>query len=186
MRAGARARRAGARSRGARRGRSPAPAAALALLVLAVLAAPAAALDWGGIVPGASTMEAVRASYGAPSRTSAQKVEGFDTATWIYEGPRAPAGIRRLTVEFGLKVGSDYRADLVRAFRLEPKPGAFTRRTILVGWGEPTAVKVDDRKVTRFFYQEGLVVDFDADGWTPTLLTFTPPQPPPPSTGPKP
>jgi len=160
-------------------------AAVLALAAVVAAAGVAGALDWGGIVPGTSTMETVRGQYGAPSRTSAQKVEGFDTQLWVYEEPRAPAGIRRLVVEFGLKLPTGYRPDLVRALRLEPKPGAFTRATIVAGWGEPDFVRVEGGQPRRFFYQDGLVVDFDADGWTPLLLTFTVPQPAPPASEPR-
>jgi hypothetical protein len=149
-------------------------------LVLLAAATPAAPLDWGGIVPGTTTMEGVRSSYGPPSRTTRQQVEGFDTQEWTYLGERAPAGIRTLVVEFGLKLSGGFRPDLVRALRLEPKPGVFTRATILTGWGEPRFVHVEGTLPTRFFYPEGLVVDFAKDGWTPVLMTFTPPQPPPP------
>jgi hypothetical protein len=151
-----------------------------ALAVLAGASGSVLALDWGGIVPATTTREAVRARYGAPSRTTTQKVEGFDTEAWVYEGPRAPAGIRRMTVEFGLKTDQGYRADLVRDLRLEPNPGAFTRATILTGWGVPAIVKSEEGKSVFFFYPEGLAVYFDRDGWTPTLMLFTPPQPPPP------
>lgn len=154
----------------------------MALVLLAALARPAAGLDWGGIIPGTTTTEGVRARYGPPSRATVLKIEGFDTQEWTYQGDRAPAGIKTLVVEFGLKVASGFRPDLVRVFRLEPKPGIFTRATILTGWGEPKFVHVEGNLPTRFFYPEGLVVDFAKDGWTPVLLTFTPPQPPPPET----
>lgn len=159
--------------------RQAARAGLAALALVAVLAPPATGLEWGGIVPATSTMETVRARFGPPSRTTAQKVEGLDAQEWVYEGPRAPAGIRKLTVEFGLKLPNGFRPDLVRAFRLEPKPGAFTRATIIAGWGQPSFVHVQESRPDRFFYQAGLVVDFDKDGRTPLLMTFMPPQPTP-------
>ena len=84
----------------------------LALLVL--LAAPATAADWGQIKPGASTQAAVRSRYGAPTRETPQKVEGYDTVQWLYEGPQAPVGMTRMTVDFGLLTPSGYRKDVVR------------------------------------------------------------------------
>lgn len=151
-------------------------------VVLGALATPAASLDWGGIVPGTTTTEGVQSQYGPPSRAKVLKVEGFDTQEWTYQGERAPAGIRKLVVEFGLKLSGGFRPDLVRAFRLEPNPGIFTMATILTGWGEPAFVHVEGQQPNRFFYREGLVVDFAEDGWTPVLMTFTLPQPPPPGT----
>jgi hypothetical protein len=151
---------------------------AVALVAFGVL--PASALDWGGITPGVSTREAVRGLYGQPTRTATAKVEGFDTAEWVYEGPKAPGGLHRLTVEFGLKTADRYRPELVRAVRLEPRPGAFNRATILTGWGTPAAVKAEEGREAVYFYPEGLVVYYDTDGWTAKLLLFTPPQPPPP------
>ncbi|MBI3637787.1 MAG: hypothetical protein HY216_16465, partial [Candidatus Rokubacteria bacterium] len=83
--------------------------AVLALGLLLAVVAPAGAEEWSGIVPGASTQAQVRARHGAPTRTTAQKVEGFSTTTWIYEGAQAPVGTQRMTVEFGLKLPSGYQ-----------------------------------------------------------------------------
>ncbi len=162
---------------------------ALAVVVTAALVAPSAArgLDWGGIDPGTSTMETVRARYGGPTRTATQKVENYDTAQWTYEGVQAPTGMKRMVLEFGLMKDGTFRREVVRDMRLEPKPGIFNRQTILAGWGEPNAVKVEEQKFRIFFYQQGLTVYFDKDGVVPTLLLFTPPQIPPPApTQPKP
>src|SRR4249920_3375952 len=98
------------------------------ITVVAVLAPalPVAAAEWGDIRPGISTTANVRAQYGAPSKSSKQKVENYDTETWIYEGPQAPAGLNRLTVEFGLVQSDKYQANVVRDFQIEPLPGGFT------------------------------------------------------------
>jgi hypothetical protein len=147
------------------------------LVLVLLLAAPASAADWGTIVPAASTMETVRARYGAPTRTLAEKVEGYDAARWVYEGAAAPAGVQRLTLEFGLLTPAGYRRDVVRAFRLEPKRGIFNRASVVGGWGLPARTG-EHAGGQVFVYQEGLIVYFDKEERA-TLLVFTPPQPPP-------
>jgi hypothetical protein len=154
--------------------------APLAVVCLALgMAAHAPAADWGTITPGTTTQPAVRAHYGAPTRTETPKVEGYDTATWTYEGAQAPAGLVRMVVEFGLLTPGGYKADVVRALRLEPKPGIFNRPTVVNGWGPPTGTR-QEKEADIFVYQEGLLVYFDRDSWDARLLIFTPPQPPPP------
>ncbi|HBH03871.1 MAG TPA: hypothetical protein DDZ42_18465 [Candidatus Rokubacteria bacterium] len=156
-----------------------------ALLVLAVLllAGPAAAEEWGTIVPGATTTEAVRARYGAPTRSAPVKIDRYDAAQWVYEGAQAPAGIRRMTVDFGLLAPGGYRPDVVRSFRLEPKPRIFDRRTVLAGWGVPTKT-AREGEADVYFYQEGLLVYFDKGGFDVAAMVFTPPQPEAPSSAP--
>jgi hypothetical protein len=137
---------------------------------------PASAAEWGTIMPGTSTMEAVRARFGPASKATTQKQEGYDAAEWSYEGAAAPSGFTRLTVEFGLLTPVGFRADIVRDFTLAPKPGIFNRRTVINGWGVPDRVgRENDLEV--FLYQEGLVVYFGKDGWQAELMVFTPPQP---------
>jgi hypothetical protein len=148
----------------------------LALFVIVAPVRPAVAAEWNTIRPGVSTMEAVRARFGPASKTSVQKLEGYDAAQWVYEGAAAPPGITRLTVEFGLLTLLGFRADLVRDFSLVPKPGIFTRQTILNGWGVPMRVgREGDAEV--FLYQAGLLVYCAKDGWDAQLMVFTPPQP---------
>lgn len=150
-------------------------AIALAVLVCAI-AAPAGAADWGGIVPGATTMDEVRARYGGPTRTTAEKTEGYDTASWTYEGSQAPTGMKRMVIEFGLVSAGQFRRDVVRTFRLEPNAGAFDRRTILAGWGPPSrAGREADADI--FVYAEGLIVYFEKDDFRARMMIFTPPQP---------
>ena len=139
----------------------------------------AAAEQWGGVEPGESTMAVVKSLRGTPTRTAKQKVDNYDTEEWIYEDAKAPAGIRRMVVDFGLMTAAGYRADLVRAFKLDPKPGAFTKEWIIQGWGPPDGVGKEG-EVEFFFYKEGLFVYYAADGHAVATMTFTPPQLPPP------
>jgi hypothetical protein len=158
---------------------------ALPLVVLVLLAGtPADAAEWGLIRPGVTTKEAVRARYGAPTRVDRQKVETYDTEAWIYEGERSPTGLDRLTVEFGLLQQDKYQADLVRAFRLEPRPGTFNRGVIANGWGFPDRMgRENDRDI--FLYRDGLLVYFDESGWNAKLMIFTVPQPRDPTEEPR-
>ena len=151
-------------------------ALALILLILAGLGQPAGAAEWGGIVPGTSTNTTVRGQYGAPTRTNSLKVEGYDTDQWVYEGPQAPAGMRRMTVDFGLLSPTGFLRQVVRTVRLEPNPGIFTRDTVLAGWGEPSRVSPAGQPPS-FVYFRGLVVGFDSKGWEVEWMMFTPPQP---------
>jgi hypothetical protein len=156
------------------------------LLVVALLlvAAPAPAAEWGLIRPGVSTMETLRAQYGAPTRVERQKVESYETEHWIYEGPKAPTGMERLTVEFGLVQQEKYRGEVVRAFRLEPKPGTFNRGVITNGWGIPDRMGRESQS-DIFLYRDGLLVYFDEAGWNAKLMLFTLPQPRDPTEEPR-
>lgn len=156
---------------------------ACVLIGMALLAGTAQAADWGGITPGASTVEAVRARYGAPQRVAKQKMEGYDTQQWIYEGAGAPAGMKRMVVDFGYLAPSGFHPEVVRVFRLEPNPYIFTRNLVLDGWGRPTGMSEPD-KPPSFFYTSGLVVYFDEQG-NAVSMVFTPPQPTPKDSGAK-
>jgi hypothetical protein len=146
------------------------------MLALAVAIVPAAASEWATIVPGTTTMDAVRAQHGGPTRAETQKTDNYDTTTWLYEGAQAPVGMRRMVVDFGILHAGGYRREIVRSFRIEPKPGVFHRRIVLSGWGAPDRVgKQGDAEV--FYYADGLVVIFDKEGLQAQLLVFTPPQP---------
>src|SRR5687768_13307443 len=108
----------------------------VALAVLVAVAG-AEAAEWDAIRPGDSTQSAVRTQLGGATKVTSQKVEGYDTVQWIYEGSQAPRGMTRVTVDFGLLTPQGYRPDVVRQMILDPKPGVFTRTTVLSGWGEP-------------------------------------------------
>ncbi|MBI2553274.1 MAG: hypothetical protein HYV92_02370 [Candidatus Rokubacteria bacterium] len=149
----------------------------LALVLAAGLPAAASAAEWGGITPGTSTLESVRERYGAPSRETRQKVEGYDTIQWVYDGTRAPTGMKRMTVEFGLLTGAGYRPIVVRYFVLERKAGVYDRRTVVNGWDFPDGVGEEGgRKI--FFYKAGLQVTFDEKEEALSMI-FTLPQPEP-------
>ncbi len=149
--------------------------ALLALALVAGLPVAAGAADWGAISPGTSTIENVRERYGAPSRETPQKLEGYDTIQWVYEGARAPAGMKRMTVGFGLLTPGGYRPNLVRTFTLEPKPRIFDYVSVVRGWGIPDSVaEIEGRKV--YFYQRGLLVYFDQSGDDTVSMVFSPPQ----------
>jgi len=150
----------------------------LVALALVLGAEIAEAAEWGGIKPGDSTMDTVRARFGPPSQTKTEKIEGYDTSQWLYEGPRAPGGIQRLVVDFGFLVDGAFRPQMVRAFRLEPKPGIFTRAMVLAGWGEPTRVSPVDQLPRTFFYDDGLLIHFDKDGQQVESMLFVVPQTP--------
>jgi hypothetical protein len=148
----------------------------LALAILALLAPAAAASEWGTIAPGTSTMESVRAQYGQPTKAEAQKIEGYDAMQWVYEGAKAPGGIQRMTIDFGLLTAAGFKKEVVRSFRLDPKPNIFHRPSILNGWGLPTKVGRDG-ELEIFLYEDGLLVYFDKEGWVVQSMIFTPPQP---------
>ena len=148
------------------------------IVVMVALALPIAALasEWGSIIPGTSTMEEVRGQHGGPTKTETQKTDNYDTTSWLYEGAQAPTGLLRMVVEFGILQASGYRRNVVRSFRIEPKPGVFHRRIVLAGWGAPERVgKQGETEV--FYYADGLVVMFDKEGFDARTLVFTPPQP---------
>jgi hypothetical protein len=152
---------------------------ALGLVVL--LAAPAAAADWGQIKPAVTTQADVRARYGAPTRETSQKIETYDALQWVYEGTQAPTGIVKMTVDFGLLMPSGYKKEVVRTFRLEPKPDIFNRKLVVDGWGPPSRVgKEGDFEF--FLYEEGLLVYFGGpDAKQVAVMIFTPPQKLPPA-----
>lgn len=145
-------------------------------LLLAAMTVSVDAAEWGLIRPGVSTTATVRAKYGAPTRVDRQKVDNYDTENWVYEEAQAPVGVQRMTVEYGLLHEGKYRPEVVRALRLEPKPGTFNRGVVTNGWGFPDRLGRENEN-DIFLYREGLVVYFDASGWNAQLMVFTLPQP---------
>lgn len=137
--------------------------------------------EWGLVDPGRTTMNEVRAHHGAPTRTTTQKVDGYDAARWVYDGARAPAGMVSMTVDFGLLSEGRYRGDVVRSLLLVPRPGVFTKAQIVAGWGQPTGAGLQ-AGVPAYMYEEGLFVHFDGAGEQARSLLFTPRQRIPPPT----
>jgi outer membrane protein assembly factor BamE (lipoprotein component of BamABCDE complex) len=149
--------------------------ALLAILVTLVVATAACAAEWDTIRPGESTQAAVREQFGQPTRVTSQKIEGYDSAQWLYEGTQAPRGMTKMTIDFGLLTPQGYKAEIVRVMQLTPRRGVFTRSQILAGWGEPQGISTD-KGVPLIAYRSGLIVTFDPEGLLVTSMTFTPPQ----------
>jgi hypothetical protein len=165
-------------------GRRRALLAAVAMAGL-LLAGPGAAEEWGAIEPGLTTAEQVRARYGAPSKETRGKADGYDIMQWVYEGAQAPGGIQKMTVDYGLLTPQGFKPTVVRVLRLEPKAKVFGRNTVIQAWGVPDGI-TQQNELDTFFYKTGLLVNFDKEGDEAALLTFTPPQPDdPPPTAPK-
>jgi hypothetical protein len=164
--------------------RAIAAAGAAAGLLLGCLGV-APAEEWGAIEPGITTTDQVRARYGAPSKETRAKAEGYEVLTWVYEDAKAPAGIQRMTVDYGLLTPQGFKATVVRLLRLEPKPKIFGRNTVIQAWGVPDGLSKHN-EADVFFYRSGLLINFDKEGDEAELLTFTPPQPEtPPGPAPK-
>ena len=163
-------------------GRRRALLAAVAMAGLLLAGGSGAAEEWGAIEPGVTTTEQVRARYGAPSKETRGKADGYDTLQWVYEDARAPGGIQRMTVDYGLLTRQGFKPTVVRVLRLEPKSKVFGRNTVIQAWGVPDGIS-QQNDLDVFFYKTGLLVNFDKEGDEAALLTFTPPQPdtPPPA-----
>src|SRR5207244_670539 len=82
-------------------------------------------------------------------------------------GAQSPRGLAKLTIDFGLLTPQGYKPLIVRVMELLPKPGVFTRQTVTLGWGVPQGIKTEDG-IESVFYQTGLIVRFDKDGWLVT------------------
>jgi len=150
--------------------------AAVTMAALVVGRGSVTAEEWGAIEPGVTTTDQVRARYGAPSKESSAKADGYDTVRWVYEGARAPGGLERMTIDYGLLTPQGYKPTVVRVLRLEPKPKIFGRNTVIQAWGVPDAI-TKHNEMDVFFYKTGLLVNFDQGGDEAALLTFTLPQP---------
>ena len=147
---------------------------AIAIIVVMALAMPtlAQASTWGGIEPGVTTIEGVRERFGPPSKETRQKMENYDTVTWVYEGDKAPVGVNRMTVDFGILMPDGYKPNLVRVFALEPKVGIFAVQTVVDGWGLPSAAG-DENGFPTMVYEDGLIAVFDKQGQWAQSMTFT-------------
>ena len=152
------------------------------LLCLVMLLAPllASAASWGGITPGESLRRDVEARYGKPSRERTVTEEARTAPEWTYVGDRAPRGMERMVVSFGLLKGAAFVPDLVRSVALYPKPGIFRVRTVSEGWGKPDAIGTDERTGRPAFRYDakGLLVIFDRTGEWAEVMVLAPEKPP--------
>jgi hypothetical protein len=151
------------------------------LVALGLLLGPAiaSAEEWGNIEPGVTTIDQVRARYGGPSKETRAKVEGYDTIQWLFEDARAPGGIQKMVVEYGLLTPQGYKPTVVRVLRLEPKPKIFGKNTVIQAWGVPDGI-TSQADQESYFYKVGLIVTFDKEGAEAVMLNFTLPQLDPP------
>jgi hypothetical protein len=147
------------------------------LLVLALMVEPAAASNWGGIEPGVTTVDQVRERYGRPTREARPKIEGYDTQQWVYEGGQAPAGISRMTVDFGFLASGVYKPTVVRLLTLEPKPLMFGKNTVIQGWGIPDGMAEHKDGSSTLVWNDGLLVTLDKEGKDAASMIFSVPQP---------
>ena len=155
------------------------------LLALAMVAVPAAASDWGGHRARRHHVDPVRESAWQPSKETRPRIEGYDTLQWVYEGDRAPAGIARMTVDFGFLTAGGYKPNLVRLLTLEPKPFRFGKNTVIQGWGVPDAIADNKDGTSTLIWKDGLLVHFDKEGKDSMSMIFSGPQPLVPSGPPR-
>jgi len=149
----------------------------LAILALLLgIAEVAGASEFGNIEPGVTTMDQVRELYGKPSSEIPGKVEGYDTAQWVYDRSQAPEGLVRMIVDFGMLTPTGYKPAVTRLLTLEPKPSIFEKKTIIDGWGLPDGEGSRDGVLT-FFYRDGLLVLFDKEGENAERMIFSIAQP---------
>jgi hypothetical protein len=152
------------------------------VLTVAVLGAAgdAAAETWGGLTPGETLRGGVESLYGKPSRERSLVEEGRTVAEWTYAGDRAPRGLERMVVNYGLASGATFNPDVVRAIVLYAKPHVFSMRSISDGWGPPDAVGTEESTGRPSFHYRtrGLLIIFDKSGSWAEVLLFGPPQPP--------
>jgi hypothetical protein len=143
--------------------------------VLAV-AGLASAASWGGIVPGETTRRELEAQYGRPTRERVLTEEGQTASEWTYTGNRAPRGLDRMVVSFGLMRAGGFVPDVVRALTLYPKPRIFTVGIIVEGWGAPDATGTEQQTGRRVYRYDSkaLVVQLDPTGQWAEVLLFAP------------
>ena len=150
-------------------------------LVLALAAWPTAAraATWGGIAPGQTTRRDVEARYGKPSRERTVTEEGRTVVEWTYVGDRAPQGVDRMVLSFGLIRGGSFVPDLVRALTLYPKQEVFRVPVIVQGWGKPDAIGTDSVSGRPAFRYDalGLLVLLDKTGAWAEMMLFGPERP---------
>ncbi|HEV8309537.1 MAG TPA: hypothetical protein VGW35_17895 [Methylomirabilota bacterium] len=146
---------------------------ATAVFVSLALAGALEAAEWGGIVPGVSSRRDVETLYGRPSRERTVVEESRTVPEWTYLGERAPRGLERMIISFGLIGPEGFRADLVRGVAIYPKPRIFTLDTIANAWGKPDAMGTNEQTgqgVLRYDAKGLLVVMHRSGDWAEVLL----------------
>jgi hypothetical protein len=139
---------------------------------------PADADSWGGITPGQSTLRDVQARYGRPTRERSVVDEGRTVPEWTYIGERAPAGLDRMVVSFGLLGPAGFSPDVVRAVAIYPKPRVFSLDAVTIGWGTPDAVGSDEQtgQVALRYDRRGVLVLLDPTKTWAEMILFAPAQ----------
>jgi hypothetical protein len=139
---------------------------------------PAGAESWGGLTPGETTRAGVERLFGRPSRERTLVEEGRTVNEWTFAAERAPQGLERMVVSFGLMVQGRFAPDVVRALTLYPKPHVFSLRAITNGWGKPDAIGTEEATGRPSFQYRalGLLIILDKTGSWAELLLFGPRQ----------
>lgn len=167
--------------RASARGRSRARRAiGLALAVGGLAAAGGLGAEtWGGLTPGETMRPGVETLYGRPSRERTLVEEGRTVAEWTYAGERAPHGLERMVISFGLAAGGRFAPDVVRSMTLYPKPHVFSLGAISIGWGVPDAIGTEEATGRPTFHYRtlGLFIILDKTGSWAEFLLFGPRQP---------
>jgi hypothetical protein len=142
------------------------------------LAGDLGAESWGGLTPGETARAGVEALFGRPSRERTLVEEGQTVSEWTYAAERAPQGLERMVVSFGLLARGRFAPDLVRALTLYPKPHVFSLRAITNGWGSPEAIGTEEATGRPAFHYRtrGLLVVLDRTGSWAELMLFGPAQ----------
>lgn len=151
----------------------------IGLVATLLLLGAAGAAEWGGLTPGVTTRREVEARYGRPTQERTVTEEGRSAAEWTYSGERAPRGLDRMVIAFGLIVPKGFDPQLVRAVTLHPKPRMFSVEAIVVGWGKPEAFGTEPQtgRTTLHYPALGLLVIMDRPGQWAEVMLFAPPQP---------
>jgi hypothetical protein len=162
-----------------RRRALPARILGVAVLLLIGLAPHARGESWGGITPGETTRQALRASYGPPTRERVLVEEGRTVAEWTYAGQQAPRGIERVVVSFGLVRPGGFDPEVVRAVTLYPKPRIFSTQAITNGWGKPDGVATEEAtgRPALQWASRGLLIVLDKGGNWAEMMLFAPKPP---------
>jgi len=135
--------------------------------------------SWGGLTPGETLRGGVESLYGRPSRERPLVEEGRTVLEWTYSGERAPRGVERMVINFGLASGATFNPDVLRSIVLYPKAHVFSMLSISHGWGPPDAVGTEEATGRPSFHYrtKGLLIIFDKTGSWAEMLLFAPKQP---------